>query len=414
VPVSSFYSVCCRSECESVMGNLENKLKSPTATPKSIANAAADFPDAPLKLSQTLVNLLEGIAATNGGLVSLHSKEFAQWMHHAFPRECPVPHDSVKHPMTPDEWLQEFGADNIKASKEEISMHMELPPYAEFEAQVMPQEPNTPQRVSARPVLIKHKPVSAMTHLKNVLFMQAESYTLEELQQATPMPWHPQECEHEEPLPCVENFEELEEPMPWAPQECAEELFVQPEVEAIIEEMVHGPEHQPLTQKRSLRKKVVDDAPQMKLEELVDTDMKPKEAVGTDMLWEVYNEPAENYWDREDRARQESDMAEKSEVPTVPPQMEVASLSQPSSPSLGEALESTSHQYAALLLLTVFLTALAGFQALASKSRGDKTYGSYSKIHEARQEELVRSAAVGCFWQQWALGGKVKTEHDMV
>jgi len=414
VPVSGFYSVCCRSECEGMMGNLESHLKSPTATPSQIVRAAGSFSDAPLKLSRTLVNLLEGIAATNKGLVPLHSKEFAHWMHHAFPRECPVPHDSVKHPMTPDEWLHEFGVDSIKASEEEMSRHVELPPSEVFEAQVAVQVPSPAQRVSRPALLIKHKPVSAMTHLKNALFMQAESYTVEELEQAMPMPWHLQECEHEEPLPCVENLEELEELMPWASQECAEELFMQPQAEAVMEEiplMTHGPEHQPLTQKRSLRNKIIDSSTDIKPKEPVDSDTESKKAVGTDMLWEVYNEPAENYWEREDHASQESDKAEKMEVPTVPPQLEIASLSQSYSPTFLEALEESAHQFSALLLLAIFLTVVAGFQSVASKSRDDKTYSSYSKIHEARQDELLRSAAVGCVWQQWSLG---KTSNDIV
>merc|ERR1719510_2750354 len=50
-------------------------------------------------------------------------------MHHAYPRECPFPHQSrTSTPMTPDEWLQETGnrrtiprnqlADFIKEQKE--------------------------------------------------------------------------------------------------------------------------------------------------------------------------------------------------------------------------------------------------------------------------------------------------------
>merc|ERR1719515_456185 len=36
-PTSNFYTVCCRSECEALMGNLEQELKSPSAKPDSIA-----------------------------------------------------------------------------------------------------------------------------------------------------------------------------------------------------------------------------------------------------------------------------------------------------------------------------------------------------------------------------------------
>merc|ERR1719387_1760329 len=46
---SSFYSVCCKDECEDLLGHIE---------------------------------------AGHGGRIPLHGRLFSQWMHHAFPREC--------------------------------------------------------------------------------------------------------------------------------------------------------------------------------------------------------------------------------------------------------------------------------------------------------------------------------------
>merc|ERR1712087_1052344 len=44
----------------------------------------------------------------------------AQWMHHAFPRECPFPHVSGSiTPVTPDEWLDSKGNDGY-ATREEM------------------------------------------------------------------------------------------------------------------------------------------------------------------------------------------------------------------------------------------------------------------------------------------------------
>merc|ERR1719401_1134443 len=43
-------------------------------------------------ISSTLLERLYQIVARNGGMVPLHARLFAQWMHHVFPKECPYPH----------------------------------------------------------------------------------------------------------------------------------------------------------------------------------------------------------------------------------------------------------------------------------------------------------------------------------
>merc|ERR1712187_308343 len=64
----------------------------------------------PRTLSAPLLYRLHDIAKTHGGTVPLHGRLFAQWMHHAFPRECPFPHVSgTKNPQTPSEWIDETG-----------------------------------------------------------------------------------------------------------------------------------------------------------------------------------------------------------------------------------------------------------------------------------------------------------------
>ena len=37
---------------------------------------------------------LDEIASLHAGPVPLHSRLFRQWMHHAYPRECPYPHEA--------------------------------------------------------------------------------------------------------------------------------------------------------------------------------------------------------------------------------------------------------------------------------------------------------------------------------
>merc|ERR1719191_424672 len=93
---SSFYSVCCLDECEGLMGHLERRIEAPEATPEQLAALVAALPsdtvDAPRNLSASLLRRLDEIASSHGGQVPLHGRLFAQWMHHAYPRECPFPH----------------------------------------------------------------------------------------------------------------------------------------------------------------------------------------------------------------------------------------------------------------------------------------------------------------------------------
>jgi hypothetical protein len=92
---STFYSVCCISQCEELLSHLENKIAMPTSEPKRIAAVVAgmssDTVDAPRNLSSSLLDRLDSIAQRHGGQVPLHGRLFAQWMHHAYPNECPYP-----------------------------------------------------------------------------------------------------------------------------------------------------------------------------------------------------------------------------------------------------------------------------------------------------------------------------------
>lgn len=120
---SSIYEVCCRNECEDLISHLENEISAPSAKPKRIAQIVAALPsstmEAPRTLPTSLVKKLDDIARVHGSRVKLHSRLFAQWMHHAFPRECPRPHETgfaQQGPQTPDEWMIE----DTRASEEEM------------------------------------------------------------------------------------------------------------------------------------------------------------------------------------------------------------------------------------------------------------------------------------------------------
>jgi len=125
---SSFYAVCCMDECEGLLGHLERQIAAPEATSTRIATLVSELPSssvaAPRKLSTNLLDRLGEIAAEHGGSVPLHGRLFAQWMHHAFPRECPYPHLSgTTNPLTADEWLASTGNDTT-ATEAEMSGHV--------------------------------------------------------------------------------------------------------------------------------------------------------------------------------------------------------------------------------------------------------------------------------------------------
>jgi hypothetical protein len=118
---SGYYSVCCKDECESLFGKLEEKIGSPEATPDSILAIVGNMPSATSsrKLSPKMLQYLEEIAALHHGTVPLHGRLFAQWMHHAYPRECPYPHKSgTTRQQTGEEWLLESGIESLATIKE--------------------------------------------------------------------------------------------------------------------------------------------------------------------------------------------------------------------------------------------------------------------------------------------------------
>jgi len=121
---SGFYSVCCFNECEGLLRSLESQIKGPSALPRDILQEVAliesDTVAAPRNLSSTLQLRLSAIGDLHGGRVPLHGRLFAQWMHHAYPRECPFPHVSGNtRPRSQEEWVREIGVDGL-ASKEEM------------------------------------------------------------------------------------------------------------------------------------------------------------------------------------------------------------------------------------------------------------------------------------------------------
>jgi len=127
---SSFFSVCCTNKCERLMSHVEREIAAPIASPQRLAEVVSalpsDFVDAPRELPVSMLSRLSEMAEFHGdGKVPLHGRLFAQWMHHAYPQECPFPH-SVRgqSTLTPEEWSAQTGLED-SFDDAELARHAE-------------------------------------------------------------------------------------------------------------------------------------------------------------------------------------------------------------------------------------------------------------------------------------------------
>merc|ERR1719395_110890 len=125
---SQYFSVCCIHSCEDILNTIEVAVKQPTASPAAllqiVGNLSSGSINAPRNLSQALTSALDSVAALyDGGEVPLHGRLFAQWLHYAFPHECPYPHVSKGfNPLTSSEWFAQNGKDSV-ASADEVQKY---------------------------------------------------------------------------------------------------------------------------------------------------------------------------------------------------------------------------------------------------------------------------------------------------
>jgi len=93
---AAYFSVCCLAPCHGIMRELEESVRAPSAPPEQllsiVGNISSPSVDAPRQLSIGLWDKLHAVAVQHGGEVPLHGRLFAQWLHFAFPQECPFPH----------------------------------------------------------------------------------------------------------------------------------------------------------------------------------------------------------------------------------------------------------------------------------------------------------------------------------
>lgn len=121
IGTSTYYHVCCVNECETLLSEVEHAVKAPVASAKNVFAAILNVTEEEDRghLFGHLEQQLNRIANAHQGKVPLHGRLFGQWMHRAFPQECPFPHVSGSiQPRAP----LEFGEDYM-VTPEEIHKH---------------------------------------------------------------------------------------------------------------------------------------------------------------------------------------------------------------------------------------------------------------------------------------------------
>merc|ERR1719416_325367 len=140
---TSFHAVCCIDECQGLMGHLDRAVAGPMAAPGRIADIVAnlhsDTIDAPRNLSASLLARLEDIADHHNGQVPLHGRLFAQWMHHAYPLECPFPHAAgTTSVVSADEWMAEAGKDQVAMANWERNRYIKKDTSVDDKVEALP------------------------------------------------------------------------------------------------------------------------------------------------------------------------------------------------------------------------------------------------------------------------------------
>jgi len=122
---SGFHSVCCMDDCQVLMSEVEQAIASPSADPSAllqvVSGLSSESVAGPRELPQHLRLRLDEIAARNSGSVPLHGRLFAQWMHYAFPNECPYPSSLLtsETPMSSLEWVNHWNRTKSTAATTE-------------------------------------------------------------------------------------------------------------------------------------------------------------------------------------------------------------------------------------------------------------------------------------------------------
>mmetsp|Transcript_13454 Transcript_13454/g.38697 ORF Transcript_13454/g.38697 Transcript_13454/m.38697 type:complete len:331 (+) Transcript_13454:655-1647(+) len=142
---TAYNDLCCVSECEALMAAVERHVASSSATPDGLLEVVADLPSSTVPAGRQLGPLLEQrlrwIAAQHDGAVPIYGRLFAQWMHHAYPRECPYPHAvGTTQQLSPLDYARTTGA-NRTASEAEMQGVVARPERRDHPQETVPWDP---------------------------------------------------------------------------------------------------------------------------------------------------------------------------------------------------------------------------------------------------------------------------------
>lgn len=105
------HNVCCLNECERLMNDIEEEVEDSMAAPEQLLQIVANISNPsykPPRLSESSPEMkakLQEIASKHGGKVPLHGRLFGQWIHYAFPYECPYPQELNSNVvLSPQTW----------------------------------------------------------------------------------------------------------------------------------------------------------------------------------------------------------------------------------------------------------------------------------------------------------------------
>jgi len=125
ITAAPYYSICCLNECDQIYQHLEALIPASTASFGEIIKAVESLPMS-VNISAPLRDKLGEVAQTHNGNVPLHGRLLAQWLHFAFPHECPYPHEAgTISPKTSDQWRAERGDEADSVTEDEVKQILE-------------------------------------------------------------------------------------------------------------------------------------------------------------------------------------------------------------------------------------------------------------------------------------------------
>jgi len=124
ITANTYYNICCLNECDKIYQHLEAHLPASTTTPTELIKAVESM-HLSVNITPQLRDRLDEVAQTNKGSVPLHGRLVAQWLHFAFPHECPYPHKKGTIEPKTNSKMRESGADDT-VSKHEIDQIFEM------------------------------------------------------------------------------------------------------------------------------------------------------------------------------------------------------------------------------------------------------------------------------------------------